>query len=155
MAPISIPYIHLLLAMTELAGLFLVVIFIFRYKHQLVLNSWLFSKKSCMLSRCALCWDTMASFWIFCPKSISNLDTNEWEIRKYKGINVKSTIKIDIKKCLYFYRCFTLWCPNYEICFNYFSDRNSQKQLCWEMKHNLLCSVQTSFSSFIHSILNA
>ena len=45
MAPISIPYIHLLLAMTELAGLFLVVIFIFRYKHQLVLNSWLFSKK--------------------------------------------------------------------------------------------------------------
>ena len=53
MAPISIPYIHLLLAMTELAGLFLVVIFIFRYKHQLVLNSWLFSKKSCMLSRCA------------------------------------------------------------------------------------------------------
>ena len=45
MAPISIPYIHLLLAMTELAGLFLVVIFIFRYKHQLVLNFWLFSKK--------------------------------------------------------------------------------------------------------------
>jgi hypothetical protein len=71
---------------------------------------------------------TMPVFLDFCPKSILGKYQRVRNQKKNKGTIVTSTLKIDIKKCLYFVRFFTCWYLKFRFALNTFFDKNPQKQ---------------------------